>query len=152
MTLHLQLFCHSGLWIITGAHMLDGYFRLQKTDTAISCVISSLVMLKNIHKLMQLITFGTALIDTLTFYFYTKFHIPDISGSSIITINTKTKCRFWVATMLNYISLKTTLLLKVHYHTVFQDPTISGARAGSIPQIRMATMLVLLMVIRLVLC
>jgi hypothetical protein len=63
--------------------MLDGYFRLQKIDTAISCVTHSLITLKNIYKLMQLITSGTALKDTFTFCIYTKFHIPDISGSSL---------------------------------------------------------------------
>jgi hypothetical protein len=40
---HLQPFRQSGLWISIGTHAMDLYFRLQKTDTAISCIIPSLV-------------------------------------------------------------------------------------------------------------
>lgn len=43
---HLQPFCHSGLEIITGMHVLDVYFVLQKTDTATSCVIPHLMLIK----------------------------------------------------------------------------------------------------------
>jgi hypothetical protein len=38
----LQLLCHSELWISTGAHVLDLYFRLQKTDMSICYVTVSL--------------------------------------------------------------------------------------------------------------
>jgi hypothetical protein len=68
-------------------------------------------------------------------YLHAKFHMPSSSGSLAITIKPKVKCTFCTAVMLKLYALKESsqkkkkkktaaYILKVLYHTKFQDPTL----------------------------
>jgi hypothetical protein len=71
------------------------------------------------------------------------------NGSLVITIKSKAKYTFHVASILLFYNLqkitltKVTHFSKIYYHTEFQDPKLSGANVAPTLKIHVAIMLVL---------